>query len=54
MGVVGNIVLLAYVVYDDPASLWWVAGLLALGAALYLAQRMTAGRRAGIAMGGRG
>lgn len=32
LGVVGNAVLLAYVVIDDPGSLYWVAGLLALGA----------------------
>ena len=45
LGVVGNAVLLGYVVVDDPRSLYWVGGLLALGVALYLAQRLTAGRR---------
>jgi hypothetical protein len=45
LGVVGNVVLLGYVVYDDPRSLYWVAGLLGLGVALYLAQRLTAGTR---------
>ena len=45
VGVVGNVVLLAYVVIDDPGSLYWVAGLLALGATLYLAQRVSGGRR---------
>jgi len=45
LGILGNVVLLAYVVIDDPRSLFWVAGLLALGVALYLAQRLTAGRR---------
>jgi amino acid transporter len=45
LGVVGNIVLLAYVVIDDPRSLYWVGGLLALGVALYLAQRLTGGQR---------
>lgn len=45
LSVVGNVVLLTYVVVDDPRSLYWVAGLLALGVALYLAQRLTAGRR---------
>jgi amino acid transporter len=44
LGVVGNIVLLAYVVIDDPRSLYWVGGLLALGVALYLAQRLTGGQ----------
>ena len=39
LGVVGNVVLLGYVVIDDPGSLYWVVGLLALGGALYLAQR---------------
>ncbi len=45
LGVVGNVVLLSYVVINDPRSLYWVGGLLALGAALYLAQRLTAGKR---------
>jgi amino acid transporter len=45
LGVVGNIVLLGYVVIDDPGSLYWVGGLLALGGALYLAQRLSGGRR---------
>jgi APA family basic amino acid/polyamine antiporter len=35
-GLVGNVVLLGYVVYDDPHSLWWVGGLLAVGVVLYL------------------
>ena len=37
-GLVGNVVLLAWVVYDDPGSLYWNAGLLALGAALFLVE----------------
>ena len=45
LGVVGNIVLLGYVVIDDPGSLYWVGGLLALGGALFLAQRVSGGRR---------
>ena len=45
LGVVGNVVLLGYVVIDDPSSLFWVGGLLALGCALYLAQRLGQGRR---------
>ena len=32
--------LLAYVVIDDPASLWWCAGLLALGGALFAAEQV--------------
>ena len=38
VGIVGNILLLAYVIIDDPSSLLWVAGLLALGFVLYLAE----------------
>jgi len=45
LGVVGNVVLLGYVVIDDPGSLYWVAGLLALGGVLYLAQRMSGSHR---------
>ncbi len=41
VGVLGNVVLLAYVVIDDPASLIWVAGLLAIGLVLYLIARVT-------------
>lgn len=45
LGVMGNVVHLGYVVIDDPGSLYWVVGLLALGGALYLAQRLSRGRR---------
>lgn len=38
VGIVGNVVLLAYVIIDDPSSLLWVAGLLGLGFVLYLAE----------------
>ena len=38
VGLVGNAVLLAYVIIDDPGSLLWVAGLLALGFLLFLAE----------------
>ncbi|MET0838929.1 MAG: APC family permease [Marmoricola sp.] len=38
LGIVGNFVLLVYVVVDDPFSLVWCAGLLAIGAALYAAE----------------
>ena len=37
-GIVGNFMLLAYVVVDDPFSLVWCAGLLAVGGALYAAE----------------
>jgi APA family basic amino acid/polyamine antiporter len=39
VGFLGNLAVLAYTVIDDPDSLIWVAGLLALGLVLYLAQR---------------
>jgi len=38
VGLVGNVVLLGYVVYDDPASLIWCAALLALGVVLFLVE----------------
>ena len=37
-GILGNAVLLVYVVVDDPASLLWCAGLLALGGLLFVAE----------------
>ncbi len=37
-GIVGNVVLLVYVVVDDPFALVWCAGLLAVGGALYAAE----------------
>ena len=46
VGIVGNVVLLTYVVVDDPPALLWVAGLLAVGAALYLVKRVRGGRPA--------
>ncbi|MVA75916.1 amino acid permease [Auraticoccus sp. F435] len=45
LGLLANAVLLVYVVVDDPSSLLWVAGLLALGLALYLVARLTSTRR---------
>ncbi len=36
IGLVGNALLLGYVVYDDPASLIWCAGLIGLGFVLFL------------------
>lgn len=36
VGLVGNVVLLVYVIVDDPSSLLWVLGLLAVGFLLYL------------------
>ena len=37
-GIIANAVLLVYVVYDDPGSLIWCAGLLALGGLLFIAE----------------
>ena len=39
VGIVGNLTVLAYTLIDDPASLYWVAGLLAVGLVLYLLER---------------
>jgi amino acid transporter len=39
LGIVGNLAVLAYTVIDDPAALYWVAGLLAVGLVLYLLER---------------
>lgn len=49
LGLLGNLVVFAYVLWDDPASLLWVAGLLAFGGALFVAQRLRGprGPRAG-------
>jgi amino acid transporter len=38
LGLVGNLVLLGYVVYDDPSSLYWCGGLVALGVVLFLVE----------------
>jgi amino acid transporter len=58
VGLVGNLVLLGYVVVDDPASLIWCAALLALGFALFLVEyyfgsnkRPSGGARGGVASG---
>jgi amino acid transporter len=39
-GIVGNVVLLGYVLYDDPSSLYWCGGLLALGGALFVIEQL--------------
>lgn len=36
LGLVGNLAILGWTVYDDPTSLLWCAGLVALGVALYV------------------
>lgn len=45
LGIAGNLVVLVYTVVDDPGSLLWVAGLLAVGLVLFLVQRFTGARR---------
>ena len=41
VGILGNAVLLAYVIIDDPSSLLWVGGLLSVGFLLYLAEYLS-------------
>jgi amino acid transporter len=36
LGLLGNIAILGYVIYDDPTSLYWCAGLVAVGVVLFL------------------
>nr|WP_281363278.1 APC family permease [Nocardioides perillae] len=45
LGLVGNVAILAWSVDDDPTSLLWCAGLLAVGVVLYLAERLTGSRK---------
>jgi amino acid transporter len=40
VGLLGNAVLLVYVIVDDPSSLLWVAGLLAVGVVLYIVEKV--------------
>ena len=40
VGLLGNLAILYYAVYDDPHSLWWCAGLLAVGVVLFLAEQL--------------
>jgi hypothetical protein len=49
VGILGNLVLLVYVVVDDPFSLVWCAALIAVGGVLYVIEylfgrKTTAGR----------
>ncbi|HEY0950771.1 APC family permease [Nocardioides sp.] len=47
VGVLGNLAILAWSVYDDPASLLWCAGLLGVGVVLFLAERLFGSRDGG-------
>lgn len=40
LGLLGNLAILYYAVYDDPHSLWWCAGLLAVGGILFVAEKL--------------
>jgi amino acid transporter len=46
VGLVGNVAILGWTVYDDPTSLLWCAGLVAVGVALFLLE-YTLGSRSG-------
>ena len=46
LGIIGNLAVLAYTLIDDPESLLWVAGLLALGLVLYLLQNFFGKKKA--------
>jgi amino acid transporter len=40
VGLVGNLAILYYAIDDDPTSLYWCAGLLAVGGVLYAAEKL--------------
>ncbi|GAA1478412.1 APC family permease [Nocardioides aestuarii] len=40
IGLLGNLVLLGYVIYTDPGSLWWCLGLIGLGGVLYVVESL--------------
>ena len=44
VGLVGNAAILAWTVYDDPTSLLWCAGLLAVGLVLFVVEQLTGTR----------
>jgi amino acid transporter len=39
LGLIGNLAILGFSIYDDPSSLLWCAGLLAVGVVLFLVER---------------
>ncbi len=45
LGIIGNLAVLIYTLIDDPESLWWVAGLLAVGGVLYLLEKFFGKKR---------
>lgn len=44
-GIIGNLAVLVYTLIDDPESLFWVAGLLAVGGVLYLLEKFFGKKR---------
>lgn len=42
-GLVANVLILGYVIYDDASSLLYCAGLLSVGLVLYIAERLLGG-----------
>lgn len=44
LGLLGNLAILGFSIYDDPTSLIWCAGLLAVGGVLFLAEYFFGGR----------
>ncbi|MCU1404054.1 MAG: transporter [Glaciihabitans sp.] len=47
VGILGNLAVLVYTLIDDPEALYWVAGLLAVGVVLYIAQNVFGTKKAG-------
>jgi len=47
VGLLGNLAILGFTVYDDPTSLVWCAGLLAVGVVLFLAEHFFGSRGTG-------
>ena len=47
VGLLGNVAILGFTVYDDPTSLIWCAGLLAIGVVLFLAEHFFGSRGTG-------
>jgi len=46
LGIAGNLAILGFAVYDDPTSLLWCAGLIAVGVVLFLIEYATGRKRA--------
>ena len=44
LGLVGNVAILAWTVYDDPTSLLWCAGLVGVGLVLFVVEKLTGTR----------